>query len=216
MEITCISDTHGKHGMLTKDLPGGDVLIHAGDISNIGGYEEIKAFIKWFDSLNYKYKIFIAGNHDFGLQDNFSLIECIIDESSVYYLENDGVELGGVRFYGTPVQPKFNNWAFNYTTKQQTMYYSLIPENTDVLITHCPPMGILDVVKEGNGLNLGSSALTESVYRVKPKLHVFGHIHSSNGVYCNEDIKFINASVLNEQYYYKYKPIKIELKPCQK
>jgi Icc-related predicted phosphoesterase len=84
--------------------------------------------------------------------------------------------------------------------------WDMIPEDTDILITHGPPFGHLDVVK-GRTDHLGCEVLTERLKIVKPKIHIFGHIHSGRHIYERDGILFINASVLNEQYKYEYKPI---------
>lgn len=140
MKIVVISDTHGKHNDL-RQLPKGDTLIHAGDVSKRGHPMEILDFLDWFTNQKFKHKVFIAGNHDFFLERaHTNVIEQMIPKD-VIYLNNSGVQLDGVKFWGSPITPWFNNWAFNRERGTEIkQYWDLIPENTNVLITHGPPL----------------------------------------------------------------------------
>jgi Icc-related predicted phosphoesterase len=225
LKITFISDTHGKHNLLNKDLPGGDILIHAGDFMN-GGYEfqEATNFLEWFNKINiYTDKIFIAGNHDRIFENippwvknnlpKYPTIDYIQDEEWVDY--NDGPNgdypEDNIRIYGSPWQPEFCNWAFNLPRNGEKMKakWDAIPDNTDILITHGPPYGYLDI-PGGQSIRVGCEMLRYRVDQIKPKIHVFGHIHGSAGYYFNGHTHFINASVLNEQYTYMNVPPTIE------
>jgi Icc-related predicted phosphoesterase len=215
MRLTLLSDTHSKHKWVPKThFTGGDVLIHSGDISSMGYEHEIRYFLSWFDSIpNYTHKIFIAGNHDWGFQSrNFDLDEVFWPyKGRISYLEDESVEIGGVKFYGSPWQPEFYNWAFNLPRNGWELeeVWSKIPEDTDILITHGPAYGYVDRVI-GKPEHLGCEKLIGRILEVKPSLHVCGHIHSGNGIACNDSTTFINASVLDESYLYKYKPYNIE------
>jgi len=218
MIITLISDTHTKHKEITKDLPGGDIIIHAGDWTSMGYIEEMKRFLNWYESLNYNWKIYIAGNHELGFRDNslktYDLIEFY--EETLDYLEDGLKFIGGfdepisehVKIYGSPWQPEFYNWAFNLPRNgwELEQKWNDIPLDTDILITHGPAFGVLDVVK-GRTDHLGCEVLRKRIEVVKPKIHVCGHIHSSNRYYFIGDTHFFNAAVLNEQYKYEYKPV---------
>lgn len=202
--ITFISDTHTKHHML--DLPGGDVLVFGGDLMNSGYNEnDINNFCKWFDAQDqYKTKIFIAGNHDrlFEL-DPERAKEIYSQYNNINYLEDSELSIQDIKVYGSPWQPEFCNWAFNLPKggKELEDKWAAIPENLDILITHGPPQGILDVSGAPyNEPNLGCSLLRTRVDKVKPKIHIFGHIHGSAGYKYNNSTHFINASVLNERY----------------
>jgi len=225
MKITLISDTHSKHNLLNKDLPGGDILIHAGDFMN-GGYDFQEAidFLEWFDKIdNYTDKIFIAGNHDRVFENiphwvenilpNYPTIDYLQDESWVDYYDghNGDFPEDNIRIYGSPWQPEFYNWAFNLPRNGEEMKakWDAIPDNTDVLITHGPPYGYLDI-PGGQNIRVGCEMLRARVDQSKPKIHVFGHIHGSAGYYFNGHTHFINASVLNEQYVYTNLPLNIE------
>jgi Icc-related predicted phosphoesterase len=212
MKITFISDTHNKHKQITHALTGGDVLIHAGDISSMGYEHEIAQFCKWFDKIdNYNHKIFIAGNHDWGFQDNVEEIMQIVNSyKTITYLQDDWVEIDGVKIYGSPWQPRFFNWAFNADRGEDIQqHWNKIPTDTDILITHGPAYGKVDKVV-GHYDNLGCSDLRDTINIIKPKIHVCGHIHTGYGYVCNEHTHFFNAAVLNESYNYAHKPINIE------
>lgn len=209
-KITFISDTHGLHESITQDLIGGDFLIHAGDISSIGTINQVERFLDWFNSLdNYKNKVFIAGNHDF-LFEKKNYEQVLKPFSNVHYLFHEAKEIDGLKLFGTPYTPEFGNWAFNVSRINDDMLNLMndIPEDLDVLITHGPPLGILDT-SFSFGQNLGCPVLREQVIKKKPKIHVFGHIHGGSGQLKNEYSHFINASLLNEKYEYTNKPINI-------
>jgi len=212
MNITFISDTHNKHKQLTSSLQGGDMIIHAGDISSMGHKHEIDNFCKWFDKLPYKHKIFIAGNHDYGFQNYPSQVKEILDQyPNITYLEDSFIIIDDIKIYGTPWQPWFYNWAFNLPRNGDELKskWDKISNDTDILITHGPPYGYLDKVI-GRTENLGCELLTSRINIIKPKVHVFGHIHSGNGTIKTDNTQFINASSLNEHYIYEYKPIIID------
>lgn len=224
MRISFISDTHTKHSQITKDLPGGDILIHAGDLTSIGRPDEVHSFCKWFDSIdNYTIKIFIAGNHDFLFQNHSDISAQIVNSFKwITYLQDDfttlvlpdpeksDIELtvdNAVKVYGSPWQPEFHNWAFNLPRMgtELELVWNDIPDDTDILVTHGPPFGILDTV-ERRRENLGCELLAKRITKIKPKIHVFGHIHSGNGHYFDGHTHYINASVLGESYRYDYVP----------
>ena len=221
MKITFISDTHNKHKQITEDLPGGDLLIHAGDISSRGYKHEIQQFCKWFDSLgNYTVKTFIAGNHDFGFEKEPEMTKDIVGSyKDIVYLQDSflgyGVDLENyVKIYGSPWQPEFHNWAFNLPKggSEIERKWNNIPDDTDILITHGPAFGYLDTIM-GQYDNLGCELLTKRIKTIKPKIHVCGHIHSGYGYVFDGDTHFINASVLDERYQYTQKPLTVEWEP---
>ena len=218
MKITLISDTHNKHKFVTNDLPGGDLLIHAGDLSSMGYEHEIREFCKWFNNIdNYTHKVFIAGNHDWGFQNNVEIVKEILDfYENITYLQDNSTLLGEdmVSVYGSPWQPEFYNWAFNLPRQGVELKekWDNIPNNTDILITHGPAYGYVDKVI-GRTENLGCELLTERIKELKPKIHVCGHIHTGYGYTFDGDTHYINASVLNESYVYYNKPLTIEWNP---
>ena len=211
MKITFISDTHTKHKQL--DLPGGDILIHAGDIMNSGySKSDIHTFCEWFEAQDYKHKIFIAGNHDRMFENHPLESNTIVNKYDVTYLQDDEHLIDGVKLYGTPWQPEFCNWAFNLPRRGDALMakWGAIPKDTDILITHGPAYGHLDVSGYG-GQNVGCELLRESLDKVKPLIHVFGHIHGSAGHKFDGTTHYFNASVLNERYEYQNKPMTIDL-----
>lgn len=233
MKLTFISDTHNYHQLLTNDLPGGDILFHTGDITSSGYEHEVNSFCKWFNELdNYKYKVFIAGNHDWFFHDNWKaythlgsvrhknaprkdsnkIQELLNNYTNIIYLQDNLITIDGLKIYGSPWQPWFHDWAFNLPKDGNELKekWDLIPSDTDILLTHGPAFGILDDI-HCNRIPLGCKLLLDRIKEVKPKLHCCGHIHSGNGQYFDGDTHFINASSLNEDYDYFYKPFSIEI-----
>lgn len=209
MQIVAISDTHGKHRDL-QPLPEGDVLIHAGDVTRGGTKEQVIDFLGWFAVQNHLHKIFSGGNHDFFFeQADLDEISCIIPEG-IIYLNDSSVEINGIKFWGSPITPRFNNWAFNRSRGNEIMkHWDLIPDDTDVLIKHGPAFGILDETVYGK--RTGCEELLLRVYHVKPKFHLFGHIHEDYGSFTKGETTFINASVLDDWYELKNKPGVLDL-----
>jgi Icc-related predicted phosphoesterase len=210
MRITTISDTHTKHIELNGYLLGGDILIHAGDISNRGSNIDIEDFCEWFDSIdNYNTKIFIAGNHDFGFEKRAEEVSQIINSyKSIYYLEDNWLTIDGIKIWGSPWQPLFYNWAFNLPRNgvELQQKWNMIDDDTDIVITHGPAWGYVDKVV-GRSESLGCELLTNRIMAFKPKIHICGHIHSGYGYTTNGDTHFINASVLDERYEFTQNPL---------
>lgn len=191
MKFTVISDTHGLHEQLGA-LPSGDVIIHAGDFCHFGGAAHRTHFLSWFADLNYRYKILIAGNHDFYAAEQPA---AFLDElpNGIQYLNDTGTEIGGLKLWGSPVQPDLIGWAFGRARGQQMkLHWDLIPSNTDILITHTPPYGILDSASSGKVL--GCEELLRRSRLIQPKVHVFGHIHASYGQKEIDNTLYINGS----------------------
>ena len=215
--ITFISDTHTKHNQITNFLTGGDLLIHAGDISSRGYTQEIENFAKWYDGIdNYDTKMFICGNHDFGFQDDPEKIKGLLTGyKTIDYLQDDWMGIGEdvdtmIKIWGSPWQPEFHNWAFNLPRGEKIMEkWNLIPNDVDILVTHGPAFGKLDFVPY-DGLNVGCEDLLIKIQEIKPKIHVSGHIHSGRGVVFSEGTLYVNASVLNDRYEFRNKPITID------
>lgn len=208
MRFIAISDTHGKHGQIL--IPEGDVLIHAGDVCSRGSREEAEAFVKWFSSLPHRYKIFIAGNHDFYFERAAPEEVKKLIPANLIYLNDSGVAIEGIRIWGSPVQPWFMDWAFNRQRGADIRkHWDLIPANTDVLVTHGPVHGILD--KTFTGESVGCEDLLHKVLEIKPKVHICGHIHEGYGEVHQHGVHFINASNLNLNYRPVNKAVVFEL-----
>lgn len=226
MKITFISDTHNKHNQVTSSLPGGDLLVHTGDISSMGYKHEIQQFLKWFNSLdNYTHKIFIAGNHDWGFQNNVEKVKGLLtDYQNIDYLEDDWIVVGDsdphdvnvktAKIYGSPWQPEFYNWAFNLPRNGEELKakWDMIPMDTDILLTHGPAWGHLDTVV-GQTENLGCELLSQRIEAIRPKIHVCGHIHTGYGYKFDGQTHFFNAAVLNERYDFTQKPMTVDWNP---
>ncbi len=208
MQIICISDTHNFHNEVI--VPNGDVLIHAGDATSMGSTEEVAAFADWFGNQPHKWKIFVAGNHDWLFQKDKDLAESVIGTYGIIYLRDWGCSIEGINFYGSPWQPEFCNWAFNLPRDGNEIQqkWQAIPQNTDVLITHGPPFGILD---EESGRCIGDRCLRERVLHIKPALHIFGHIHASHGEMEWNGTHFINAAICDQAYKTTNPPIVVSI-----
>ena len=184
MKILHLSDTHGKHNIL-KNLPKADILVHSGDISENGTDSEVLDFLEWFCDLDFQHKIFVAGNHDLCLDGE--QIEGLPD--NCFYLCNSGAEVEGVKFWGIPY---FLSNELNGDTAQ---LMAKISQKTDILITHRPPYGILDF-EENN--NFGSLELLQFVPKIRPKYHLFGHVHAGYGIEKSLHTTFVNASLVRK------------------
>ena len=193
MKIVCISDTHSLHRQV--DVPDGDVLLHAGDLCNHGTRGEVKQFIGWLGELPHAHKIFIAGNHDWPFYKHRGHVHHWLKHG--IYLQDSSVVIDGVKFYGSPWQPAFCNWAFNLPRGDRlAAVWSQVPDDTDVLITHTPPAGILDSAER-----VGCSDLTARIERLQLRLHVFGHVHASHGTTKQGQTTFVNAAICDEDYH---------------
>jgi Icc-related predicted phosphoesterase len=210
MRITHISDTHNKHNQLNGKLPGGDILIHSGDVTSIGRKSEVERFIKWFNGIdNYTHKIFIAGNHDltfdrevlyrdkaayFDVHTNWTdevaegkpdWLKNLLDielNPNVFYLENNFIEVDQIKIWGSPISPTFGyGWAFNKDRGSEINHiWNGIPMDTDIVITHSPIYGYCDRASNTNQ-NVGCEQLYHRLQEVKPHLHFAGHIHEAYG-----------------------------------
>lgn len=209
MRIVAISDTHSKHRQI--NLPAGDILIHAGDFSSVGKYTELVDFLDWFKNQPHKHKVFIAGNHDFCFEREGYYSRNLVQQSGVTYLEDSDCVIEGLKIYGSPITPTFFNWAFNRDRGESIRrHWDNIPADTDILITHGPPHGVLDYASLSL-THVGCEVLRDVVLRVKPKLHIFGHIHETSGVEDKFGIKFVNASCLDLKYKYVNLPKVIDI-----
>lgn len=195
MRCIAISDTHGMHNDI--QVPDGDVLIHAGDFLGRGKLYELESFNKWLGNLPHKHKIIVAGNHDWCFERDEFLAREILTNG--LYLQDESVLIDGVEFYGSPWQPEFFNWAFNLPRGRHLREkWNNIPETTQVLITHGPPHGILDLTS--HGIHAGCEELRLAVERIKPSYHIFGHIHEGYGSISEFGCHFINASTNTVRY----------------
>lgn len=211
MRIVIISDTHERHDKIT--LPEGDVLIHCGDSTFQGVSHKVQDFANWMKAQDFKYKVCIAGNHELSFQapHKHKVIK-MIEDAGVTYLMDSSVEIEGIHFYGAPWTPFFFNWAFNLPRGELLANkWKLIPEETNVLITHGPPYGILDDTID-NG-SQGCEALANRVAQLPNlKLHCFGHLHRNGGQMKEiHGVKFVNAAICTDAYVPSNPPMVMEL-----
>lgn len=209
IRIVATSDTHSKHEEVP--IPDGDIFIHAGDLTPRGNHNEFISVGNWFRELKncFKYRILIAGNHDWSLMWNHRMILDAYFDPDVIYLEDKGVEIEGFKFWGSPWVPQFRDWAFMKPDHELKPHWDAIPEDTQILITHGGPYGILDSYENSR---VGSLSL-ETRIKELPHLrhHIFGHLHESygheirNGVHCH------NVAALNGNYEYQNPPQVIDL-----
>ena len=234
MIIDCISDLHGSF----PKLEGGDLLIVAGDLTARHTSQELKQFLDWFESQKYDRLVFIGGNHDEQLINWFTTeqSENMMSNHEFHkweYLCDSSTEFEGLKIWGSPWSLAFDGMnpsckAFTGTEAELKAKFELIPDDIDILVTHSPPYGILDQMKRPSGRceidgSAGSKELLKQVFEIRPKLHVFGHIHEGHGKYMHmhdalelgfeniSPITFVNASHMNEHYEPVNKPIRIVL-----
>lgn len=205
IRLVCIADIHGSTDF---SVPDGDILIIAGDVCSYGKVSELKIIDEFLSSLPHSLKLLVAGNHDWPFT-NHTLAESKRLVRNAVYLEDSGIEFYGIKFWGSPWQPWFLNWAFNLPRGSRLAeVWSKIPDDTDVLITHCPPYGILDMFE---GDNVGCEDLANALQRVRPKVHVFGHIHQGYGTEERDGTIYVNASLNNAYYRLVNEPIVIDI-----
>jgi Icc-related predicted phosphoesterase len=199
LKIVAISDTHTRHQQIS--IPKGDILIHAGDFTEKGSLNDVEKFNTFLGTLPHRHKIVIAGNHDFCFERDPQRARACLTHA--IYLEDQALTLEGIHFYGSPWQPWFFNWAFNLQRgKPLQEKWEKIPENTHILITHGPPYGHCDKVQY-DGRSVGCEDLLKRIELLKPRYHIFGHIHEAAGISHNTHTTFINASCLD----LRYKPV---------
>jgi len=210
MKITGIADIHTFYDDVI--IPETDTLIIAGDVLGAGIKEEWNNFITWISKINIDNIIYIAGNHDRVLENEKTKEQAKkdLENAGIIYLEDSSVTINDIKFYGSPWQINFFNWAFNLDKYELAKKWEIIPEDTDILITHSPPYGILDANKYGELCGC-FSLQNHVIHRVKPKAHFFGHIHEGYGQYFENDVNFFNVSLCDEVYNIVNKPITIEI-----
>lgn len=189
MRIVAVADTHLFHDQLV--VPGGDVFVHAGDLCRRGDLAELRRAATWIAGLPHRHKVIVAGNHDWAFAREPLAARAMF--RGAHYLEDDEVTIDGVRFYGSPWQPAFMDWAFNLPRGPAlAAVWAKIPRGIDVLVTHGPPDGIGDRV--GLAARAGCADLRARVAEVEPRLHVFGHIHQDGGVWQLGATMFANVT----------------------
>lgn len=199
LKVAAISDTHTKHNKLV--IPECDVLIHAGDATFRGTYQEIVDFAKWFEKQPAKYKIFVPGNHEKVFEECLPISISWFKEhcpTGILLIE-DEIIIEGIKFYGSPITPYFHNWGWNRFPHEIVRHWEKIPDDTNILITHGPPKEILDQISFDRDY-LGCPFLKEVVINLNISHHIFGHIHGGHGYKEVNRKKFYNVSICDEAY----------------
>lgn len=225
--IVFISDTHEQHHVVP--VPACDVLVHCGDATGVGRVDRLEAFSAWARRLKRegtaKEVIFVAGNHDVMLDSTHPVVAR--DEAGrrrhrlareaikgYVYLQDSEAVVAGLRFWGSPWTPRFLDWGFQLDSEaHEREIFSAVPHDIDVLITHGPPAGVLDLCPDGR--RVGSATLLEVVKSRRPRVHAFGHafghIHHSYGVEEIDGIRFVNGSICTEEYLPLNEPVIVDL-----
>lgn len=200
MRLVCVADTHMFHADF-KELPAGDVLVHAGDMGRAGDEEELVEVARWLRAQPHAHKVVVAGNHDFLFQTEPAKARELF--AGLTYLEDSACTIDGVRFWGSPWTPVFLDWAFMLQRGEAlAAKWAVIPEGLDVLITHGPPYGVLDDARKyrdgdtspnGKARPVGCEALRDRVAIVRPRVHLFGHIHNNQGI-VDGDTRYVNCT----------------------
>jgi Icc-related predicted phosphoesterase len=213
-KLIVFSDTHGRHNQLS--LPSADIAIFAGDMCGMSNKTSVYNFLIWYSKQLPIHKIFIAGNHDIPFEKDVFLGKDIEEMyPNLTYLQDESVTIDGLKIYGSPWSPTFGNWAFNLPRNGEELRkkWAAIPSDTDIIVTHGPPFGILD--KNSQGENCGCKLLRDRIEEVMPRLSVFGHIHPAQGVICNSSFRkpvtYVNAALCNDNNYIVNLPIELEI-----
>jgi Icc-related predicted phosphoesterase len=206
MKIIVTSDTHNLHESCTP--PPGRIFIHAGDMTGYGDLEEVVAFNEWLGTLDYEHRIVIAGNHDFFFEKYPDRARSVL--SNATYLMDESIEIDGIKIYGSPWQPFFCDWAFNlHRGEPLREKWAMIPDDTDILVTHGPPFGHGDELP-GPG-HVGCEELLARIMEVRPRVHIFGHIHEGYGITYEGPTMCLNASCADANYKFANDPFEVEV-----
>lgn len=218
--VVTLSDTHGFQKEI--EMPKGDILVHSGDITDCGEEWQVRQFLEWLNDLPYERKIFCNGNHEVQIA-KMGIMKQLVRENcnkSVVYLENEAYEYKGLKFWGSPYSLEFfpEHWGYQLKRQHAKALWDMIPEDTDILLTHSPPKGIMDGVKPFGIYtedHAGCNFLLEQTRKINPYLHVFGHIHRWFGTVqrANPAYKtlYVNASMCDDSYKITRKPIVIDI-----
>lgn len=187
LRVVCLGDTHARHRELT--VPGGDLMIHAGDLTERGTLAEFEDAFDWLGALPHRHKIVIAGNHDFALERTPALVRPLVPPT-VTYLEGDTTEVDGLLVWGGPWIARAGRWAFEADAVERHAHWASIPDEADILVTHIPAARVLD--GSGHGGQWGCELLAERLRALRRlRLHVHGHVHEARGTWTADDGRLV-------------------------
>lgn len=216
LKIVSISDTHENHHQLI--IPKCDILIHSGDCTNKGSLIKLYDFCNWFAQQPARYKILIYGNHELGFSEGSKRQEALDTpkQFGITYLENSEIIVEGIKIYGSPITPFYFAWEWNvHRGPEIAEKWKLIPEDTNILITHGPPYGILDLVEDdmsGRDRHQGCEELKKRIDQLKNlKLCIYGHLHGNAQFVELNGVKFVNAAIVDDRHRVIHEPVVIEL-----
>ena len=225
MKIVALSDTHNQHKKIV--IPDGDILVHCGDFSNTGAMHEIQSFANWFGKQSHKIKILVPGNHEVSMDPLFydtnwkkfhkKKVEIPTDywtSRGIIVLNNETITIEGIKIWGCPALPSNqDNWAFHFTSFQESDNTFKEINDIDIMITHSPPYGILDIVS--SGINIGNEEMVVHVTdRIRPKLCLFGHVHRPGNFINEHGTHFYNVAMCNDTLFgpkLVYKPFELNI-----
>jgi predicted phosphodiesterase len=191
MRLVAVADTHLYHSELV--VPDGDVFVHAGDLCRGGSLAELERAVGWIAGLPHAIKVVVAGNHDWCFVRERAAARALLAGAGAVYLQDEGAELGGLQFWGSPWQPEFGGWAFNLPRGPALAEkWASIPAGLDVLITHGPPQGFGD--RSWSAARTGCVDLRARAELVRPRVHLFGHIHEDGGAWQHAGTTYVNCT----------------------
>jgi Icc-related predicted phosphoesterase len=209
VKIVCLSDTHRLHRTIDVALKG-DLLIHAGDFTFFCEEAHVlRDFNEWLGELPFRHKVVVPGNHERIMYQRPEIRRLITNAT---LLVNESVTIEGVRLWGSPVTCDDDAFGCSSAEERRALYES-IPDGTDIVITHGPPYGVLDVEFQSKGIHRGCPELLAAIQRVNPQVHIFGHVHASRGAKHIGETTFINAAMLGWSGDLENKPISFEFPP---
>lgn len=215
ISICSVADVHipmVNVGLVTEPA---DILTVSGDLTAGGSIAQLRQFRTWLDAQPQKHKVIIAGNHDFCLQNKQSEAESILVGDGIHYLRDSSVTIDGIKFYGSPWQPWFYDWAFNLNRGSEiAAKWALIPDDIDVFLVHGPPRGYGDLTC--NGDRAGCDDLLAAIKVKKPRYTLYGHIHEDTGQWNINGSILVNCSIgyaVGNEYWPVRNPYRFDIDP---
>ena len=199
-KIVATADLHGA----LPDIPPCDIVVFAGDITGTGQAMEYRRFFRYANELPAEYVIMVAGNHD-----TMELYNPKYKSDKIITLLNQGIELNGLKIWGSPYSNPFNGWRFMPDDETRDDAYSEIPNDTDILITHGPEHMILDLLPQQG--HVGDKVLAKHITRIRPKVHICGHIHEGYGYTNITGVHSYNVSYISGKFDRINEPVSIRL-----